>query len=791
MASSFLVPGVISSSEMVLGGRIGKQGECRVSRNGRKALKGLMLVVASGGAAAGGGGPDGGQAASAGRGGRGTEDGKVLASSSRWLYMGNNLISQTVLQPFAITKAEGLWRRGLLELIRDILSGVDVQAVLEPWIDDLSVEECNKIMVEVGYRDWSLAMDVFRFLKERSPYIQKASLAEGSGTPHGDGKSSLTASKDGVEGGFKANALLKAYTTLVGVLSRKGRLTELSVLLHEIEQDEVEPDLRFYNGVAEAYSNLGMVPNVSEVLSQMARSGLQPDHATYELMIAACLRAKVPQLDTALQVFRTMLRSKLEVGVKTYLKLIDACVDEQNLKAGEEVFTAMRSTGHQVYSKTWVKMIQLHASAGGSKKAEELFRAMRASGVLPTASIYDALLVAYCRAGCLAQALSVFREYKLASKPSLVAYNCLIDASGKYGRYEESLALYSELSGNGLRPTTVTYTSLIGAMVQAGQHEKADRLYKKMLQKNLVPSGHTVTVMLQAYTSCGWTRLGHEICSKLKDYRIELNSGLYGAMLKLYVQGRWYREAANTMREMESRGLEPDASGYGVLIAALGELGDEITPLAKAMQVSDWEPCRIAFFLVSVRSSEDETSGVARDTTLEKAWSFLENWARCKDKDTNRSFYNALMDALWRRGLRRRAQLVMLKARALLHWYNRPRFGASSVLDLRGQSVGGALVALLDWLQEAATNSVVREAGHSMVIYTGGIDIGNSRSVAIKRRGTGAVKQAVAAYLEELCSPFQEGPEFGAGRLHADSELVMQWLSNHDSKDPLRLRDYA
>lgn len=93
----------------------------------------------------------------------------------------------------------------------------------------------------------------------------------------------------------------------------------------------------------------------------------------------------------------------------------------------------------------------------------------------------------------------------------MVAYNCLIDASGKHGRYEESLALYSELSGNGLRPSTVTYTSLIGAMVQAGQHEKADRLYKKMLQRNLVPSGQTVTVMLQAYTSCRWTRLGHEV----------------------------------------------------------------------------------------------------------------------------------------------------------------------------------------------------------------------------------------------------------------------------------------
>lgn len=68
-------------------------------------------------------------------------------------------------------------------------------------------------------------------------------------------------------------------------------------------------------------------------------------------MIAACLRSKVPQLDEGLKVFRSMVRNKLEVGVKTYLKLIDACVDAQNLKAGEEVFSAMRVTGHEIYSK--------------------------------------------------------------------------------------------------------------------------------------------------------------------------------------------------------------------------------------------------------------------------------------------------------------------------------------------------------------------------------------------------------------------------------------------------------
>lgn len=68
-------------------------------------------------------------------------------------------------------------------------------------------------------------------------------------------------------------------------------------------------------------------------------------------MISAALKAKSPQVGKAIQVFRSMLQNSMEVGIKTYLKLIEACADARDILAADEVFLAMRASGHTIYSK--------------------------------------------------------------------------------------------------------------------------------------------------------------------------------------------------------------------------------------------------------------------------------------------------------------------------------------------------------------------------------------------------------------------------------------------------------
>lgn len=96
-------------------------------------------------------------------------------------------------------------------------------------------------------------------------------------------------------------------------------------------------------------------------------------------------------------------------------------------------------------------------------------------------------------------------------KPSLVAYNMLIDTCGKAGRHEEAVQLYVDIMESGQHPSAVTYTSLISAVVQGGRFEKAEELYQRMLDDSITPNTHTFATMIHMYAKRGWTKVGHEV----------------------------------------------------------------------------------------------------------------------------------------------------------------------------------------------------------------------------------------------------------------------------------------
>jgi pentatricopeptide repeat protein len=97
------------------------------------------------------------------------------------------------------------------------------------------------------------------------------------------------------------------------------------------------------------------------------------------------------------------------------------------------------------------------------------------------------------------------------TKPSLVAYNMLIDACGKKGMHEEAVRFYVEVMEAGYHPSSVTYTSLIAAVAQGGRYEKAEELYRRMLRDGVKPTSHTFATMINAYSLRGWTKAGHEV----------------------------------------------------------------------------------------------------------------------------------------------------------------------------------------------------------------------------------------------------------------------------------------
>lgn len=675
-------------------------------------------------------------------------------------------------------------RPELVEVIAALKGGEDVERTLAPWTGKFTPEEWNKLLAQIGDVDWKLVLSIFNIVKTKSVLSAQ-----------------LVPSHDVVDKERNLK-LLKTFTTVGGVLAKHGREAEVEALILEMRSLGVDPDTLFFNSLVRGYGRMGYVHPASQVLFQMERYGAKPDPTTYERVITAYLAGKKPQLEKAMQLLQGVRGGNIIVSYKVLSELMTACWNANVAEDADLVFQEMKAANYQIDSKVWVKLMHLHAKKGHAELVEDIFQQMREAGVDAKCGSFDALLLAYCRAGKPDQALSVFREYKLSMKPSLVAFNMIIDACGKAGRDEEAVQLYVDLIECRYRPDTVTYTSLISAVVQAGRYEKADELYRRMLSDGVEPSGHTYATMIHACARRGWTRYGHEIClAAAKDTTGPLNTAVYGAMLHLYTKGRWYSHAAPVLDEMGRKGIEPDVAGYGTLISACGEPDDKLfAPLARAMVNSQFEPLQVAYRLVftppandAVRSElppppthhiDDSVSSITfqSDSVVEEVVSFFKIYALTRGVKSNSSFYNALIDALWERRLRLRARLVFLEAREVVEDFPRPQYNDEAwSLDLRSLSKGASQIAFLHWLDEVAERAAACSViAPRLLLITGGrkeIDT-DYRPYTGKGSGQGVVRQTIEEVVRAFGIPFtQSSREYGPAHLQAETEQVVRWVS--------------
>lgn len=640
----------------------------------------------------------------------------------------------------------------------------------------MNAEDWNVLVADVGLKDWSNALQVFNICTQKSPVwheLLQQKMGKGERSEAAQG----------------APAVLKMYTTLVRVLSKNESKKEITAIQEQMKQADICPDASFYNALFMSYSDQGQVAEISKGLLQMEEAGIKPDHLTYEALILAYLRGETSELDRPTEILKDMIREGLPVGANTFKKLINAFWKAEDVEGAEKIFTSMQDAGYLADLKGILKLMQLHGRKGNHKRNLELFKMLKKLGIKQTDAAYSYLLHAYCKAGLMKQARQTFGNYQTVtgSKPSLVAFNMIIDACGKQGFHEEAVQYYADLCNSGLEANVVSYCSIISAMVKVGRFKKAEQLYKRMLTKNIQPNLHIYLTMIHCYTKCKSTRLGHELYVKMKDSRIKMTDTAYGTVLALYVEGRWYEHAAVILKQIESGGFNLDTAAHGLLIRSFGTLDNEMAPLAQAVQASQFGICKLLTSLSLANAGSPKMDPKLYDLVVD----FLERWEEVDEAETVISLYNAFLDCFWQRGLRRTAQTLLEKARKVYAVNTCPQMHATEwILDVRGLSVGGGKVALADWLkgvEEISTEGLVGDI--KMVVMTGGGDflaqVVEHEDVEAQAKG---LKGALLSMLQKLGSPFVESPE-NPKKLQAPAADVLNWVSRRTVKRDMSLVD--
>ncbi|XP_078429357.1 pentatricopeptide repeat-containing protein At1g18485-like [Wolffia australiana] len=244
-------------------------------------------------------------------------------------------------------------------------------------------------------------------------------------------------------------------------------------------------------------------------------------------------------------------------------------------------FIAMAEAGVGPSQATHLSLLAAQGMASQAHALAIVSGALSAGDGLISAGVISA----YAKAGDLPAAKSVFHR---AKGRGLALWKAMIASCSLHGEAGEALALFEEMTGEGVRPDEATFVSVLWGCAQAGMVEEGTKVMEEMegvygvvageehygcMAEMLGRAGRTEEARAMAERGgrgawgavlrwCGErgeVEAAEEAAERLLEMGEGGEAGVYVALAEVYARwGRW-EEAAKLRREMERRGVRKEA----------------------------------------------------------------------------------------------------------------------------------------------------------------------------------------------------------------------------------------
>eukprot|EP00850_Spirogloea_muscicola_P023586 SM000369S13632 [mRNA] locus=s369:68843:74203:- [translate_table: standard] len=523
--------------------------------------------------------------------------------------------------------------------------------------------------------------------------------------------------------GFKPNRIL--YNALINALSKCHLYEDAEQVFERMRSDtEVEPDVVSYTAVLDLYGKQGkdgkLTPNVityGSLLSAYAQQGLWQE---------------------AHELFDRMGSSTCPPNDVIYMILMEAYKVFASTPSAMRAYKRMRQVGLRPDTITFRALIEAFEHSGRSEEATRLFEEVRASSdVAQDARACTALIAAYAKQGRVPEAARLYEDLRLSGiTPTRAAFGIIIAAYAKAGRTQRVKDVFNEMLEAGVKPDTFTYSSLIVALVQAGEHEEVAQTLLEMRESQFHPNGSA-----------------------------------YGALMHSSCQAASQLDIVKLIEEMVAGGYQLGRDALESILLAISRCHPkaDAAPFMDALSVLSSREADLAKRMLCT------PSGCLDDSF----WSQVVGELLGGDCELSERLLCSMLEALWSRGMRSRAVLLVRRVRQSgMLSDSLQETDESSVLNLRGLPTLASIAVLHTWLQDLHNAAMTGEKFPSQLqIVLDNLD------------GVEGSKTAAVEYVEQFGLPAKRRsfPEPACLLLSASDTL--QWLRSTPAADGLLVSD--
>merc|ERR1719301_302256 len=402
-----------------------------------------------------------------------------------------------------------------------------------------------------------------------------------------------------------------------------------------------EVDISKHVAMMRARSKENDLEGAMQVFRKLQSSGVQLTALAYNALLDSCVQCG--KVNVALQHFKEMKDLGL-VDVVSYNTLLKAYLKQGQIVKARKLLSEMAESNIQANQVTYNEMLNALVSVKDRHEMWGLVREMNAIGMRPnsvTCSIILKSLTAHSSPDDVRQAMALIDN--LHEDMDEVLFASVIEACVRVGQLDllsTKLQQYASFGGlSGL--TAPTYGSMIKAYGRAKDIERVRELWNEMRRRHVTPTSITLGCMVDALVNNGLQEEAFELVREIREeseFADILNTVIYSTLLKGFAQSRQPQRVQDVFEQMKDMGIACNTVSYNTMLDANARTGrmDRADELFREMQASGVSPDVITYSTL--------VKGYCQAGDIDRGYQVLNEMVKSGVHEPDEILYNSLLD---------------------------------------------------------------------------------------------------------------------------------------------------
>jgi pentatricopeptide repeat protein len=402
-----------------------------------------------------------------------------------------------------------------------------------------------------------------------------------------------------------------------------------------------EVDVSKHVAMMRARSKEHDLEGAMQVFRKLQSSGVQLTALVYNALLDSCVQCG--KVNIALQHFNEMKELGF-VDVVSYNTLLKAYLKIGQIGKARALLAEMSENDIQANQVTYNELLNALVTTKDRKEMWGLVREMSSIGMRPnavTCSIILKSLTAHSATEDVRQAMALIDN--MHEDMDEVLFASVVEACVRVGQLDllsSKLQQYASFGGlAGL--TAPTYGSMIKAYGRARDIERVRELWNEMRRRNVTPTSITLGCMIDALVCNGLPDEAFGLVREIRDeseYADVLNTVIYSTLLKGFAQARQPGRVQDVFDEMKEMGIACNTVSYNTMLDANARTGkmDRADELFREMQASGVSPDVITYSTL--------VKGYCQSGDIDKGYQVLNEMVANGVHEPDEILYNSLLD---------------------------------------------------------------------------------------------------------------------------------------------------